>query len=184
MEIDNHIANIFVFYLIITSNFFVPLLPCRAQSIISDSIFLRHLFGLLTMTFFVVLASTKTPLPFSKIVGLSLGLYVWFMISTRIRFDMWLLLVTLFGTMYVVKIYKDNSDTELTEPQKEKIELTEKILFFIAIGVTALGGLLYLGEKKIEYGGQFNYHRFLFGQVSCKGYSPPVSAARALKALF
>jgi hypothetical protein len=136
------------------------------------------------MTFFVVLANTKEPIPFSRIIGLSLGLYVWFMISTRIRFDMWLLLVTLLGSMYILKIYKDNENDGLTDNTKEKIELVEKILFFFALGVTALGAILYLGEKKIEYGDSFKYGKFLFGQLQCKGASPNVTIGRALGAAF
>lgn len=184
MQLDNHIANIFIFYLIISSNFFMPLLPCRAQSTISESILLRHLFGFLTMTFFVVLANTKEPLPFSKIIGLSAGLYMWFMVSTRIRFDMWLTLVTILGSMYILKIYKDNEKDILSDTAKENIELAERILFYLALGVTLLGATLYLGEKKIEYGNSFKYRKFFFGQVNCKGETPTISVTRAIRAAF
>jgi hypothetical protein len=184
MQIDNHIANIFIFYLIITSNFFVPLLPCKAQTAITNSILLRHMFGFLTMTFFVVLANTKEPIPFSRIIALSIGLYMWFMISTRLRFDMWLLLVTILASMYILKIYKDNESDGLTDKAKDRIETAEKLLFYVGIGVTALGVMLYLGEKKIEYGDSFKYGRFFFGQVQCKGASPNVTVGRALRAAF
>lgn len=184
MQIDNHIANIFIFYLIITSNFFVPLLPCRAQSAISESIVLRHLFGFLTMTFFVVLANNKETLPFSKIIALSFGLYAWFMISTRLRFDIWLLLITILGSMYILKIYKDNEHEGITDKHKENVEMIEKILFYVALGVTVLGATLYIGEKKIEYGDSFKYGRFFFGQVQCKGASPNITVGRALRAAF
>jgi hypothetical protein len=180
-DVDNHISNIFIFYLIITSNFFVPLLPCRAQSAITDSILLRHFLGFLTMTFFVVLANTKSPLPFSRIIGLSVGLYAWFVASTRLRFDMWMLLVAILGTMYVLKIYKENADSKLEDSTKELIERVERILFFVAIGVTGLGALAYYGEKKIEYGGAFNLGKFVFGQTKCKGATPPIGFFEALR---
>jgi hypothetical protein len=182
-EFDNHIANIFIFYLIITSNFFVPLLPCRAQSTVANSMLLRHIFGFLTMTFFVVLANTKTPLPFSKIIRLSLGLYIWFMISTRIRFDMWFVLVCILATMYILKVYKENSDDKLEESTKDTIERTESVLFFSAMTVTGLGALLYLGEKKIEYGKRFDLGKFVFGHVTCRGKSQSLGFLESLKGI-
>lgn len=182
-EFDNHIANIFLFYLIITSNYFVPLLPCRAQSAATNSMLLRHTFGFLTMTFFVVLANANAPLPFSKIIKLSLGLYIWFMISTRINFNMWSILVCILAIMYVLKVYKENSDEKLTDNQKDIIENTESILFFTAIAITGLGFLIYLGEKKLEYGKKFDIGKFIVGSTECKGKSPSISYLESLKAL-
>jgi hypothetical protein len=133
------------------------------------------------MTFFVVLANTKSPLPFSKIIGLSLGLYAWFVVSTRLRFDMWMLLVAILGTMYVLKVYKENADTKLEDSTKELIERVERILFFVAIGITGLGAVAYYGEKKIEYAGSFRLSKFFFGQTKCKGATPPIGFFEALK---
>ncbi len=106
------------------------------------------------------------------------------MVSTRLRFDMWLLLVAALGTMYVLKIYKENADQELSSEAKEKIETTESILFYVSMGITLLGALLYLGEKKIEYGSKFDYHKFFFGQVECKRSSPSVGTVKAFKAIL
>jgi hypothetical protein len=133
------------------------------------------------MTFFVVLANTKSPLPFSRIIGLSIGLYTWFMLSTRLRFDMWMLLVAILGTMYILKVYKENADAKLEESTKELIERTENILFYVAIGVTGIGALAYYGEKKIEYGGSFSLSKFIFGHTKCRGSTPPIAFFTALK---
>jgi len=39
--------------------------------------------------------------------------------------------------------------------------------FNAAIAVTAIGFLMYLQEKRIEYGSNFNFITFLFGKVKC-----------------
>jgi Ca2+/Na+ antiporter len=136
------------------------------------------------MTFFVVLANTKSPIPFSKIVGLSFGLYIWFMISTRLRFDIWLILISILAVMYILKVYKENSDEELDTNTKERIENVEQTLFYIALGITIFGAILYLGEKKIEYGDTFQLFKFLFGHTKCKGASPQIGFLQAFKAAF
>ena len=137
------------------------------------------------MTFFVVLANKgEAAVPFWKILGLSALFYTWFMASTKMNITTWFFLVLLLATLYLLKLYKDNSVPLLTEEEKERIETVEKTLFWTAAATTVLGVLLYVGEKKIEYKGTFNYARFFIGKVACRGKSPEVSWGRALRALW
>ena len=49
--------------------------------------------------------------------------------------------------------------------------------------ITAFGFIIYLGEKKLEYGEEFSFMNFIIGNPICKGYTPPYSIKNNVKAL-
>ena len=55
--VDSNIFCIFIFFLIISANFLAELFPCRLQYILRNNMVIKHLFGLFSMIFFVVLSS-------------------------------------------------------------------------------------------------------------------------------
>jgi hypothetical protein len=60
---------------------------------------------------------------------------------------------------------KSGSDTEKIEKYKNY----QKILVKLSLLVTILGFLVYLGEKKYEYGNSFKFSTFISGVIKCKG---------------
>lgn len=177
------VTGLFMFYMIISANFFVPLLSCRAQHMIADSMLVRHGLGLLTMIFFVVYANIKEKLSFRTIVGMSAALYAWFIISTKMNLTAWKFLFFLLGAYYIIYMYEQNKlDTETPE-EKKRIERVKKFLFGLSIATTLIGATLYIGEKKIEYGGNFNWITFFLGTPACRRKSPEVGVLSALKAV-
>ncbi len=135
------------------------------------------------MTFFVVIANkgSDTPTPFWKFFALSFAFYVWFIVSTRMNNSLWSVLLLLLATLYLLKLYKDQSEEKEKEALQTKLEPVEQGIVWSALAVTILGFFLYMGEKKVEYGSSFRYQDFFFGKVGCKGSSPTVSWLTALK---
>ena len=170
MEIVNSSAtSIFVLYLIISSNFLDSLFGCRIQRQLNENMILKHLLGLMTMFFFVTLVNkSKTSLPLKLLVAF-VG-YLFFMMTTKMTPQIWILFVILLGLAYVLSIVKDSiMDGKI----QEYIEYAQLVLVISAIIVLFIGFVHYLGEKKIEYGEDFEFSKFFFGQPVCKGETPP-----------
>ena len=53
---ETNIFTIFIFILIISGNF-LALVPCKLQDELNNNMYVKHLFGLFTMIFFVTLAA-------------------------------------------------------------------------------------------------------------------------------
>jgi hypothetical protein len=186
LDISNHTSSLFILYLILSSNFLAPLFSCKIQNFIQSSMLLRHILGYMTMTFFVIVANQKNPLPIGKLIPLSIGLYTWFVASTRMNLYAWFILLIAIGGCYLLQIYQDDieRDTEnLDERQDELtgINLAKKILTGIAIAITIFGVAIYFGEKRIEYGKDFNLSTFVLGVPECRRYTPDISITKSLK---
>ena len=52
------------------------------------------------------------------------------------------------------------------------------------ISATVLGFLIYMGEKKYENKGKFNYLKFIFGSAKCKGITKNKSVFNSIKHIF
>jgi hypothetical protein len=186
LDLSNHTSSLFVLYLILSSNFLAPLFSCKIQNFIQSSMLLRHILGYMTMTFFVILANQKNPLPIGKLIPLSIGLYTWFVASTRMNLYAWFILLIAIGGCYLLQIYQDDieRDTEnLDERQDELtgVNLAKKILTGIAIAITIFGVAIYFGEKRIEYGSKFNLSTFVLGVPECRRYTPDIHIGKSLK---
>jgi hypothetical protein len=172
-------------YLIICANFMVPLFSCDLQAIITDNIFARHLIGLLTMIFFVRLNGPDKS-SFTNIMIESIILYLWFIATTRITSEILYIIIPLAAIYFIIYIYESTLDSEKNKDKKlsKDIELVQlwisRLLgFFIVIGV-----ILYYGEKRLEYGNNFNITSFIFGKLSCKKNTPKYTMLNKLAAIL
>jgi hypothetical protein len=55
--VESNIFCIFIFILIVSANFLAEIFPCRLQHLLRSNMLVKHIFGLFTMIFFVVLSS-------------------------------------------------------------------------------------------------------------------------------
>jgi hypothetical protein len=95
----------------------------------------------------------------------------------------WIALIVVLATLYMLEVYEKHRDED-SKIVAEDIKTGKKVLLGISIATTLLGNLIYLGEKKLEYGKSFRYSTFLFGKPTCKDASPDVSWHTALKLAF
>lgn len=184
IKVSDFAAAVFVFYLLLSSGFQVPLFPCRVQRVFNDSQSLRHVLGFLTMTFFVVLVNSKNKLNVTQLFLISSVAYLWFMMTAKMNVYSWFMMIFVLGIVFVLQVYKDHQEEESSEEAKAKIENATKaqqILSYVVAALTLLGFVIYMGEKRIEYGDSFEFGTFFLGNPSCKGESPNIGVRTALR---
>tara|TARA_B110000305_G_C19463399_1_gene656113 strand:+ start:6223 stop:6897 length:675 start_codon:yes stop_codon:yes gene_type:complete len=193
---------IFIFILIISGNFLAELLPCRVQHIVRNNMFVKHILGYMTLLFFVII--TLPELFTDSFVQVSLFLYIFFLFFSKTYYVFWIVNMGLFSIIYILTLLiklnenkrnseKDNinendsinydiinnNNESTSERNIDNIQLIQKIRYYLSISVlifTSFGFLIYLGNKKREYGKKFEYIRFFFGNPKCSNKSPQIDS--------
>lgn len=170
-------SAIFVFLLIISGNFIGELLPCKVQQTMRENMYIKHFLGYMTLLFFVVL--TLPELFEEKVLFSSVILYMFFLIFSKVYYVFWFLVVFIFGILYLVSTYY-KMEIEKGDHEKQIDTQTLKIvrtgIIYTILGSTVVGFLIYLGNKKREFGKKFNFVEFLFGTPVCHGKSPVINS--------
>lgn len=203
---ETNIFTIFIFILIISGNF-MALVPCKLQDELNNNMYVKHLFGLFTMIFFVTLAAPVKDKTISAVTFNSFLLYLLFILITKVHVKIFYVIAGLLGTTYIAVLLKEadldkinanasasdvkNNDTmEQSNKQAEKIILTnqlkiyDNVIFYSYIFIlllTIIGVLAYMGEKKIEYKKNFKYVTFFLGKTVCKHSSSNIDMIKALR---
>jgi len=174
-SIGPNLLSVFVFVLIISGNYLGELFPCRVQYLFSNSMFIKHALGFLTLLFFVTLTIPeikKQP----NLLGNTSLIYLWFIIMSKCYYTIWFLVFGIIGIIYLLRMYKDNLEKEgLTKYEAKQIEIintTNKYLILLSIITTVIGFLVYMGAKKLEYKKKFNYIDFILGKPRCRYLTP------------
>lgn len=182
IDFENITPYLFILYLVISSNFLAPTFNCRVQELLNTSMFMKHILGFLTLVFFVVIAGISETMSFIHLMSMSIGLYLWFIVSTRVHLHTFIVLITLLGIVYMIDLYQKK--VTKPEPMRDKmIADAKKAISIFALLVTLVGFVIYLGEKKIEYRSDFSFTKFLLGNPTCRGISPNVSIVKDIEAL-
>ncbi len=159
--------SVFVLYLILSSNFLANLFGCKTQKELSNSMWLKHLLGFMTMYFFIVLVddnSKKIETPHVQLMQ-AFAFYLIFTISTKMDYKWWSVFIILLSIIYILQVYKENYKTQ--NKDINKIEKYQKYLIYINTIILIIGFLIYYGKKKVEYGKDFNHLTFLLGKTNC-----------------
>ena len=167
--------NLFILYLVISSNFLANLFGCKVQQSFQDNMILKHFLGFLTLFFFVTLADTSDTLPsnLGHRFGIALIVYLFFILSTRVNFRFWVPLMLSLGAIYIIELFKQD-EKKKDEPQRNKHQIeqftkAQQALIGLSSLFILIGFIVYVGEKKTEYGKQFQWGDFFFGKTTCKG---------------
>lgn len=173
-KINLPLEAIFIFILIISANFLAPIFPCRVQSLLNNNMAAKHLFGFLTMIFFVVLTIPNSFTQFNILFSQSFILYILFILLTKTESYIFFIIFILLAILYIINLKIKHLEESKSKNKKHLIfyktivnYLTIIILFVLFIGV-----LSYLGQKKLEYKNKFNYLYFFLGKPVCKNKSP------------
>lgn len=163
------------FYLIISGNYIGDLLSCRIERLFNNNMLTKHLIAIISLYFFVIISDSRlSKINPIKTLGLTLVLYVWFIISAKSESHFFILSLAILVVIAFMQIYH-----EYLEKRKDKLSNTEQqinkyinniqlaCVIFIVI-ITILGFLTYLGMKKIEYKHNWSWRLFLLGSSKCK----------------
>jgi hypothetical protein len=168
------------------------LFPCRFQRDLTDIIVLKHCFGFLTLLFFVVI---QTPLEIFNLADAfkhSVILYILFLLLKNSHHITFIASMVLLAVSYLLTLkIKENNVVKQDTKDQLKLQITNDTLLqiqsylhvFIII-IIILGFLSYLGSKKSEYNGKFNYFTFIFGKGSCANNVSKLTFLQGLKKAF
>ena len=186
--VDSNLFCIFILFLIISANFLAETFPCRLQNVLRNNMLVKHMFGLFTMIFFVVLTSGIKNKNILNILNNAVILYIIFILITKCQIHVFFLIILMLGITYIINIVKEqeneNNKEESNENKDSIYDNVTYILYILIMSFIIVGVLLYMGEKKIEYNKDFNYITFFIGNSVCKGESPNVSMIKAIKHIF
>jgi hypothetical protein len=188
------IHPIFIFILIISSNFLAELFPCPIQKTLKENILLKHIFAFLTLLFFAVLVDPFKQTDFNTMVMSSIFLYSVFLIMVNSNAFCFICSLAILGVLYILNLKKNAVNNSMAEKDdvenSEEIKTVQRIDFatrFLMAGfviTTFSGFFIYMGEKKLEYKSKFNYFTFVFGKSTCRNYTPYHSWKKCLGAAF
>ncbi len=173
MEIYAH--HMFILYLLIAANFLAPLVGCKMQRILQDSMLLKHILGFMTLYFFVVLTSQPDVHPTRSALQAFL-IYLFFLMTTRTTTRIMAVIFVLLFVLYILNSWKtyisthaQYTDTAERERRLAYITLAQQAIQYIIIGLTLIGFAYYLYLKRREYGrGGFDWTTFFIGRPNCK----------------
>lgn len=167
--------SLFLLVLVICGNYIGEVLPCRFQKIMHRSMRCKYVFTFIILVFFVVLSSKED----QKLRGIfynSIIIFIWFIFLAKNTINFFFINCSIFFIIYLLyllkvqymnEIEKNPDINEKLQNRIEKIILINNILIILAFIFTIFGFILYLGEKKIEYGKKFRYKYFIFGRRDC-----------------
>lgn len=181
---------IFLLIMIISSNFLAEIFPCRFQELLSSNNYMKHIFGYLTLVFFVSLNIDELKTSVQELFTNSLYLYLGFMVLTKTNRYVFLTILVLLSLLYINYLHQTLKNNK-KDKSNETNTTSDKIFKFIEnnvlnikkliIGLLVFGFVLYLGEKKYEYKSNFDFSTFLLGRPNCRNSSPDVNVLTALE---
>jgi hypothetical protein len=189
IEVTNKpLYAIFIFFLIISSNYLGEIFPCKIQKVMTENIYVKHIFAFLTLTFFVVLVDPLKSQTLGSTLANSFFLYIIFLLLINTNVVFFLISMGCLAIMYLLKI-KQNEPISTPGAKVDIIpsqwmDQTYNALQITFAISTIVGFLVYMGEKKIEYKGKFRYSTFVFGKPSCRGFSPQTKYIDSFIAAF
>jgi hypothetical protein len=175
-------------YLVISGNYLGNLFGCRVQQVFRENMAMKHLLGFFTAYFLIILAAPPAGLTPVQVLMFAAAIYAWFYLTTKMHVSLWIpMIITIMGT-YVLYVYMkqtgaaDTKDSPTAE-QTERLERIRKVGVILAAVLTIVGVILYYGEKRVEYGSDFDVWIFWAGTPDCKAQTPPVSISESLGAV-
>ena len=187
---NNFIPNanaLLIFILIISGNYLDDLLPCKVQKLMRNNLIMKHLVAFMILYFLTVL--TIPELKSIKGIVSAVGLYTLFLLSTKINYIAWAIMLFIYAIVYLMNIAigdlkkKINKSTtkEERELKENSIITMRRIMSWLVIVnmvIIIVGFIYYFGMKKMQHGKQFSLQQFFFDVPIC-GYT--ISKNKKLK---
>jgi len=145
----------------------------------------RHVIAFVGLAFFTVVADAEYE-DFTGFIPLFVSavfVYAWFMISSKMAANWWIPLVLLLAILYFINTYRDHAK-KLTKDMALYLNYGELAAVILSALITFFGFIIYVGEKKIEYRGKFDFSTFMLGTETCKNTPTKTAYWDSLKAAF
>jgi hypothetical protein len=157
------------FYLVLAAPFLSTLLSGQMQDFVKDSREAKHVLGFITMLMIIIDTAGVTDIVQALIYTI-FG-YSWFILTTKLDMKWSLIIIGLlvvgflFDTKMKDKEITSDDDEALFDEDKQKIakkHYNMKTVIFVSVFcVTLVGSYKYMTKKQVQYGGDFDYSKFL-----------------------
>jgi hypothetical protein len=183
-DYSNYINPLFLLFLTISGNFLAPLFSCQVQELFTTSIYHKHILAFCTLFFAIVLASNPVK-DLTLLFRKTILLYLLFILITRMDKNFFLLFLFTLASKYILDIKIKNLPEDTPQTIKDNYNKIDKVLDYVLIVVGIVGFLIYFGEKRYEYGKNFDFITFIFGKTICKSNKlKNVSYLNSLRYIF
>jgi len=169
----------------------------------------------MTMVFFVVLTSPVKSKKIFDIMKMSTFLYAFFLVLIKTDFPFFIVILGVISVIYILVLRKTEMADEINEIKNkskeddgtkanefdteniiktkqneyDKIVTINNGLFISIIPILIAGFVIYIGKKKIQYKGNFDFVKLMVGTTTCntklvETQTNKISAFKAMSALF
>lgn len=154
---DNNVMSksIYTLFLLISSNYLGTLFGCNIQRILTNNVFIKHLFGFMTMYAFAISYEHE----FKHKVLYAIFYYVMFVFVMRTDYRFTIAIIVIFFI-----IHELDTNEELVE---YKNFIHEKLIAFNIV-LIVIGFLVYLNKQRKDHTTNWSWSKFLMGTPSCK----------------
>ena len=170
-------AGLLLMYLLVSANFVGELFSCRLQRIFKENYWAKHLLGIATLFVLVNLFAGAIPWTKGILFGITVVMYLLFVISNRTTAHAQILVIGALAVIYALELVRQDQSNILSRNQDEEIRAeAEEKRDRVLIATYALSGLImlaivighmvYVGRKKLQFGAEFSYTK-LFGGGEC-----------------
>jgi hypothetical protein len=169
-NINTDMKTLLILYLIISANFLAQTFGCKTQYSLNKSMYVKHIVGFFTLLYFVNSIDTDKTTDeflFFRRFFKTIMLYVVFILSTRMNTTVFMLFIGLLMINFILSQYANTLDTKHFAAKLQIYDTIGKVISKLSIVFLAIGVLLYIKEKKIEYKSKFSYVTFLVGKTTC-----------------
>jgi hypothetical protein len=183
-NIKNSIENSFIpntnalliFILILSGNYLDDLFPCKVQYLMRNNLFMKHLVGFMILYFLTVI--TIPELRSIRGIGSAIGLYILFLLSSKINYIAWAVVLFIYAIVYLMNIMVGDLKTRKFKSKKDELKNNTIIqhmrrimswLIIISIVIIFTGFIYYYGMKRMQHGTKFTFKQFFIGIPKC-GY--------------
>jgi len=93
-------------------------------------------------------------------LGWSILIYMWFLLLMKSDTHIFFLILVILSAAFAFTKINDKKSDDIQKTPEPFYKTTEGILYAVAFVLTIVGVVVYMGEKKIEYGSEFSYTQF------------------------
>jgi hypothetical protein len=171
---NNFVSNapynsLFIIYLLISCNFLAQLFGCQLQKLLRDKMYVKHMFGFVTMLFCIIFVDSSIQKEYKYAEGFAYAIifYLWFWATTKTHLYITSIIILFFLVIYVLQLQKNSLDQDENKDTISQISTAQNILALIAFIITIIGFILYYIEKSNEFKENFDSYKFIFGTTDC-----------------
>jgi len=175
------VNGLFLLFLAIVGNFVAETLGCQTQELLTNNIFVKQIMTFFILYFTIDYSDSSHEHPIKNLTK-ALLIYIFFLLFTKMGLTATIITFVLLFSIYLSNSYKKYYETTFKnkknktkedmkeyEKQMNNIHRIQNIMIWSVLIVVLVGFLLYYREKSIEYSNSFDFMKFIFGVVNCKG---------------